>query len=399
MICSKCSGTMALMNASGVVTHVCSSCRMSSIGLGALRKAGVPSKVLFPLWKAAKHGPVSSWPCPSCAAPLKTVQHGALPELELCRRCQLLCFDDGEQGALLMGALGTEPAPAPAPASVLASAAVLRPAMAGDLETVARATPEIAVTLIAQQHQQLPGGLKGLLAKLSVPVELDDAPYALRPWLTWAAVAALWVLGLSAMAWPYSASWDFSADGPAWTVLSFAWIQNSLSEMLLVSWALLTCADDLEALLGRLRLAIACILWMALTAALWRIQYPDGQQLLLGMSGLGTMAAVWYALTFPRRRLGVLWRNAPYPSTGWTASSTIRRQADHMWAPRTRLRAAPIYLVYPLLWVLIGLLEHWLVYPDTGSALLEPERLWPQLTGVLMGMGCWLSSRNPVTEV
>jgi len=98
MKCPECQSPLVVVQHSqGAVWHCCD-CSRSAVNLAVLRKRLDP-EIAQVMWRQSEAAQLSSRHCPSCSQPLRVLS-GSLHEhriiLDLCRRCQMVCFSNDE---------------------------------------------------------------------------------------------------------------------------------------------------------------------------------------------------------------------------------------------------------------------------------------------------------------
>jgi len=102
MKCPECHNMLvADQNSKGAVWH-CYDCARSAVNLAVLRKRLDP-EIVRVIWHQSEAAQLSSRHCPSCSQLLRAFsgvihEHGIM--LEVCRRCQVVCFSNDELSLL-----------------------------------------------------------------------------------------------------------------------------------------------------------------------------------------------------------------------------------------------------------------------------------------------------------
>jgi membrane associated rhomboid family serine protease len=258
------------------------------------------------LWLRATHDAVA--PGASCAicdrrmaeVPVRT-ENGDVT-LDVCAGCQFVWFDTKELEQL--------------------PAVERAPSLRERLPEKAR--EQIALmqlkTLEAKQHGADFGGevpeegWKWIPAMLGLPVEMDDNPTRSWPWMTWALVAAM-ALTFALTVGNLPAAVAELGLVPArlfrhggLTLVTSFFLHGGFFHLLGNAYFLLIFGNNVEDDLGRWRYA-ALIAAAALAGDLCHVLgEPRGMIPCIGASGGISGVIAFYALRFPRARLGFLWR-------------------------------------------------------------------------------------------
>ena len=102
MKCPWCQKTLVVDKHPNGAIWRCSNCPRSCVNMAVLRKRLEPETVGI-VWRQTDMAQSSSRHCPSCSRPLKLFSgsiNGRRITLDVCRLCQLVCFDNEELGAL-----------------------------------------------------------------------------------------------------------------------------------------------------------------------------------------------------------------------------------------------------------------------------------------------------------
>jgi membrane associated rhomboid family serine protease len=244
-------------------------------------------------------------PCPFCNRPMQRFPLTDPPlELEGCRQCLVIWFDPGELAAL----------PEQPPENPEMAAAKLRGRIA--IERLRKETERAAETEL--QPWQSMAMLFGL------PVELNAPSVARTPWATVgtallmvAASLALWLTGPELLeTWGLIPSQWWRWGGA--TFLTSFFLHGSLLHLAANLYFLLVFSDNVEDYLGPKRWLVL-LGSAALVGDLMHILLdPRSEVPCVGASGGISGLLTYYALQFPRVRLGLLiyWRVVRIPAWG-----------------------------------------------------------------------------------
>lgn len=315
MACPNCGERLVTDRASGLIRWVCAACGGRALSITALRRvAGVDFSTT--LWRATDAAPVRpDRRCPSCTGPMTMVAVGRPPdrdEVDVCRPCQFAWFDGGEFEA------ETDHRRLVAPEPTLEQRdARLRERVAIEQ---ARRLGEIARETDAEPEE----GWKRALGYLGLPVELEPHDLALRLWVTWSIAALMSVVSLVLFAlsedWLLRFAFNPETAFEAWglTALTSFFVHGGVWHLLGNLYFLLVFGDNVEAALGHRRYALLLLLATVGGDVLYALAGQTGPS--VGASGGISGIIVFYALAFPRARLGfnfrVFWW---FQMPAWTA--------------------------------------------------------------------------------
>ena len=267
-------------------------------------------------------------PCPSCRKPSRSVDvalESGEETLDVCRRCHVIWFDAAEYAAV-----PRSPPPLPtSPTRAATSPQAARARVAFEIEhanTLRRARPSAERRVGGLPQPE--GMWKYLPGLLGMPVEFDDLPPSRPAWMTWGTLAVvdlMGVYGLLDLEAVVQAAGFYSSD--PWRSLGLTWltcffVHASVLHLVGNLYFLWIFGDNVEDRLGGVRflllLALATIGGNAVH--LWITDMTSTP--LVGASGGISGIVVYYALLYPRVRIGllfffVLWLRLP--AIGWLA--------------------------------------------------------------------------------
>ena len=267
----------------------CRRCQGHAVNYSVLRRA-----LSDPRWTRLRRAAVAATQpagvtCPSCRRGTLRVSDGKV-DLDSCRTCQLFWFDAQELE-------GLPPRPAKEELSPQAREAIVRLEMAQAKPTEEKSTGPRNIT-----HRVC--GLLGL------PYEIDAAPLRRRPWATIGLTVAVMLLGLFALQHPVPAIEQFAFQpsapwrGHGMTILTYFFLHAGLMHLCGNAYFLAVFGDDVEEALGRsaFLLLVAC---GTVAGALLHAEFdPRSEIPLVGASAGISAVLVYYALRFPRARIG-----------------------------------------------------------------------------------------------
>ncbi|GMV39398.1 MAG: hypothetical protein AMXMBFR64_11140 [Myxococcales bacterium] len=299
--------------------------------LAALRRSADPHRVAA-LWRDAQGSPQTGAPCPTCARPMSLVALADTPLwLDVCRPCQHVWFDGGEVERL--SAIAPPPAAPREPELPMEARALLARLHA----TRAREQTERLVDAAAST----PGAVQTAAAWFGLPGELDEQVFAAHPTVTWGVSILIALLAVAAFADPDAiASWGLVPATPlrhgGLTFLTSVALHAGVIHLLGNLYFLLVFGDNVEDALGQARW-LALFVVAGLAGGLAHVALdPRSDVPVVGASGAISGLLAFYAVAFPRARLG------------WY----IRYRLRGVWL---RTRAWVMFLV----WVVLQLLGAW----------------------------------------
>ena len=302
--CPRCNQRLIRTKTPGGLFFECEHCRGRAVGLAVVRRAVAPPQVRS-LWQRAlqadTHGGIR---CPSCSHAMAEVAipsgyNGAL-HLDLCTKCQFLWFDPHEFVQL----------PRRPQEHKRELPAKVREAMA-----VADAQREAERARGGEFGEEAPDeAWKWLPAMLGLPVEHDVHPVQTLPWMTWglAAVLAL-IAALTFSNLPAAVERFGFIPDQAWrlgglTFLTAFFLHGGPLHLIGNAYFLVIFGDNVEDYLGRLRY-VGLLLFATILGGLFHmLGEPRSDIPCIGASGGISGIIVYYALQFPKARLGIVIR-------------------------------------------------------------------------------------------
>lgn len=287
------------------IVWICPSCNGRAATVSLLRK-NIPRDLVNELWQTARSGCCPhKRHCPACNKLMAEVPVQGGPKTELldvCAVCQFVWFDTNEYEAL------PEEPRDPTPQEVLPPAARERLAL-------------LEIDAIRERAQRREGDedapderWKWIPAILGMPVEYDAETFPRTPWLTWFLAAAISVLSVIAFFnLPVLVGRFGLIPSQPWrygglTVLTSFFLHGGVWHLLGNMYFFIVFGDNVEAWLGRWRFLL--LLMMAtLVGDIAHVIGSAGSSLpCVGASGGISGVIAFYALKFPRARLGFLMR-------------------------------------------------------------------------------------------
>jgi membrane associated rhomboid family serine protease/Zn-finger nucleic acid-binding protein len=281
-----------------------------------LRKA-VASDVVNSLWQQARKGQESTNArCPSCLRAMHEAHLSLGPgvqTIDACTRCHLVWFDPGEYRDLEDYAAAT-----PETERSAAPKAPLTPEMA---EALARFQLEHARTVSSHRSPVGAGAgteppdawWKYLPGLLGMPVEFDAVPLSRRPWVTYALVVVVSLVSMLAFKSLETTAGRFGfvpADGLRMlglTTLTPFFLHGGWMHLIGNMYFLVVFGDNVEDVLGHARMGLLLLLATLAGNLLHAAITAQPELPCIGASGGISGVIAFYALRFPRVRLGFLW--------------------------------------------------------------------------------------------
>ena len=362
LICPRCELPLKEVRTSGGVFWACDNCGGRAATIELLRNRFTPESI-NPLWLHAMRGEGRSGvPCPSCRHPMIDVALSDRAEInvDVCQRCHFVWFDTHEIDTLVPRRPQTLAPELPQKArEMLAIAEVERLAKEAEGSDLDSVPPDESWKQIA--------------AFLGVPVEFDTAPHTRRPWATWLLGTVIIAASLFAFTRLHEMVTEFGlipAEATRLHGLTFVtsfFLHAGIIHLVGNMYFLFVFGDDVENFLRPLRY----LLLIALAAFVGDLAHialdPRSQTPCIGASGGIAGVITFYALNFPRVRLGFLMR--------W----------GFVWFRWIRLPAWSVFVLW-ILFQLISALEQKAGISSVSSAA--------HLGGAAVGVVAWVLWRK-----
>lgn len=302
--CPHCGHRLQRVQGPYGVSWACPSCHGRGVGVGLLRRLVFPDAV-DALWVASAERGVPSRPCAICGRAMRAVVPAPdLPTLDVCSSCHFVWFDPSEYEQM--------------PGAVRALAGVI------PSDADARATEILATATAEQVAARSRGGdfaaeapaekWKLLPALLGMPVEFETSPLRQTPWVTWLLAAFIIGFSLAAFRDLENAVTRYGLiPAQAWrlggvTFLTSFLLHGGLFHLIGNMYFLFVFGDNVEDALGKGRY-LAVLLLAALVGDFAHIALePRSEIPVIGASGGISALVLYYALKYPRARLGILFR-------------------------------------------------------------------------------------------
>lgn len=316
-ICPNCHGRLARTQNELGVYWVCPECGGRAVNLAVLRKA-VAGEFVSRVWGLARDGiGTPGRRCPTCDLPMLEVAVSPAEDslkLDVCRRCQFVWFDPGE--------LESAPPAPPQPR---------KPDEFDDSKLPQAAREAIAMYQVQKIAEQAQAGgqlsdapdaaWKAVPAVFGLPVEAETEPLQHRPWLTWLVAGAIALVSIWAFSQGESIVNEFGlVPADPWrhsgaTLLTSFFLHGGILHLVGNLYFLLIFGDNVEDFLGRWRFLLLLFLATVTGDLLHVLADPHADTPCIGASGGISGVIAFYALQFPRARLGFFvrfyWINVP----------------------------------------------------------------------------------------
>jgi membrane associated rhomboid family serine protease/ribosomal protein L37AE/L43A len=294
LTCPRCATRLEAVRYGPAAAWRCRRCQGHAVNYAVLRRT-----LSDPRWTRLRRAAIktkqrAAVACPSCRRPARVVSDGKV-DLDACRACQLFWFDAQELENL-------PHRPAKEELSPQAREAI------GRFELEREKQKE-------QESGRQPRDIKELACGfLGLPFEVEVEPVRKRPWATILLTVAVLGLGLIAMQdlGPAIEKYAFRPDAP-WrghglTILTYFFLHAGLAHICVNAYFLAVFGDNVEEAVGRpgFLLLVAC--GTALGALVHAEYDPRPEVPLVGASAGISAILVYYALRFPRARIGWAFR-------------------------------------------------------------------------------------------
>jgi membrane associated rhomboid family serine protease len=301
MICPRCRVPLTCTKTSRGIFFRCPQCDGRAVSISLLRRVGAQDAV-NKLWREARLGiGITGADCPECGRPMAEIlQPGVDPPLRLdvCTRCEFVWFDPKELEQF-PSAASEKPRPLPEKArEMIAVEAARRAAEKAERDAYDSPGPEHA-------WQWIP-------ALFGLPVEEEAPALTCWPWLTYGLAAALVAVFALTASHLQSAVAEYGTVPAQWarhgglTLFTCFFLHANILHLIGNVYFLLIFGDNIESDLGRwqyVALLGAATLFGDLLHILGNVHSMIP---CIGASGGISGVIMYYALRFPRARLGYL---------------------------------------------------------------------------------------------
>ena len=310
---------------------------------------------------------LSPYECPACQQRMHLVGFeldDETVELDICRTCSLVWFDQGEFEAAPSAPPRAKPKPTDGKTPE-------------QREALANVEIQLAMATAERRRQEAgPTKLSALPAMFGMPVELNDKQSASKPWGTWGLAALITAISLAALQdqellWSLALVPAQVTEQPM-TLFTAFFVHGDLFHLLGNMWFLVVFGDNIEQHYGRVRWLVLLVTATLLGSLSHIAVNPGDTTPCVGASGGISGLILCYALTLPNARLGLfLWH-----------SYSIRAQWI-TFSAKTGL----------ILWLLLQL-----YYAALQIGGLCSISAVAHLGGAGAGAACWWLWRDPAPE-
>lgn len=300
--CPRCYTSLAQINGKIGTVYDCAKCQGAAIGLPVLRRALVPSAITEIWSKTFSEESRVNLKCPSCRRLMVEVTLEGTStqplELDVCRGCHFLWFDPNE----------LEQIPE-------------KPPHEPTLDE--RMPPEVKEMLALKQIERIrddefaKGPIESwqyLPASLGLPIEQGGKLNYTRPWITWLLAAICVLVAIVNYAWVDADLLisrfglipnDLLRMGGVTFITSF-FLHGGIWHLIGNMYFLVAFGDNVEAALGRIRYLLLLLAAAVGGGLLHSVFDSRSAAPLIGASGGISGVILFYALMFPKARLGIL---------------------------------------------------------------------------------------------
>ncbi len=301
---------MKRRNVPGGIAWSCTRCDGRTATLGLLRKSLAPETLRAMVDRAGEPDARPGVRCPSCLRGMREITlrtPDGYQELDVCRPCTFVWLDPGEFSAVA--------ATSPEGPETSARAAESRPPTFRDpksIEAVARMKLGELKERQKQERKTPDAGWKWLPGLLGMPVEFDDHEPAARPVFTWSLVSLVSIISVLAFSNidELARQFGFLPAAP-WrmgglTAITSFFLHVNLWHLAGNMYFLWILGDNSEDVLGAARYLLLLLLATIMGCVLFALTSADPAVPAIGASGGISGLIAYYALRFPRMRVGVL---------------------------------------------------------------------------------------------
>ena len=295
--CPVCLSALRTVRQREGLYFVCDRCGGRAVTIPQIRRVAGDRFATSLLRQINANPHVGDRTCPFCLQPMRRFHSPAPPlELDACKLCGAVWFDPQEFEAVPEGAVES------------VDELRLRGAEALAIHKVQMLKDREADTDLPELEWKLVPALFGF------PVESDVAPVSRTPWFTWSLALLIALVSIAAFPHLDTAVSTFGfIPAEAWrygglTLITSFFLHAGVFHLVGNLYFLLVFGDNVEDYLGRWRYGLL-VLASTLTGDLVHLALQSGSTTpCIGASGGIAGVIVFYALQFPRARLGFLFR-------------------------------------------------------------------------------------------
>jgi membrane associated rhomboid family serine protease len=310
--CPNCSAVLIRQKRPEGIVYACKRCKGLAATLPVVRRVGARRDYLNKVWIGAQQPNAPKIrTCPHCGVKMSQttpVGESVRLTLDVCKRCALIWFDSKEFPAL---------------PRTFKSASQPEPAVA--LHPKAReALAMHKIKEIKEREEDdgggWPEGMQWFPALLGLPVETNAPKLARLPWLTWAfavaCIAAIYPVltqaAVEGMPNPVIAEWGFIPAQlfrhSGLTLITSFFLHGGIAHLVSNMYFFIVFGDNVEDRLHRGKYLLLLFASHLAGAVLHGVLDPRPDIPLVGASAGISGILAYYAIAFPRVRVGFLWR-------------------------------------------------------------------------------------------
>jgi membrane associated rhomboid family serine protease len=297
--CPKCGIALETIRQRDGVYYYCYQCHGRAVTVSQIRRTAGDKFASGLVRKINKATEASERPCPFCHAPMRIVEiYQPEARLDTCKPCTAVWFDAGVFEELPEGVIDS-------PDNILLSAA----------EAEAQWKIQERLRLDERTDSGPDEDWKWIPAALGLPVKYDTPEMTTWPWALWGLSLVITIVSLYAMTDLEDMVNDFGMiPAEVWrygglTLLTSFFLHAGLMHLVGNLYFFLVFGGNVEDYLGRWRF-LALVFLSALVGDVFHIMLnPHSTEPCIGASGGISGVLVFFALEFPRARLGFFsWR-------------------------------------------------------------------------------------------
>ena len=304
--CPRCQIQMDKRRLNPGIYWACPNCDGRTAAIPLLRRH-IPQNVMRDLWADARTSPISeNVSCPACKKPMRSLAPNGIDRtdiIDLCTQCQFVWFDTHEYEAL--------PKHQPQPDK-------------DEIQLPQEAREKLAIYQLETDRQRMATlawsddrpdeTWKWIPGLLGLPVEVDSVAPARTPWATWIFAATITLASLLAFTDIEDAARTFGLiPAHMWrtagtTIVTSFFIHADFWHLIGNMYFLLICGDNVEDHLGKRRFT-TLLLTSTIVGGLAHALLSSGSTIpCIGASGGISGIIAYYALQFPKARIGIPFR-------------------------------------------------------------------------------------------
>lgn len=302
-ICPNCKVRLVKSRADVGVLWVCPSCGGRSMTVSLLRKK-ISRDTVNALWQVARAGEhPHKRRCPACDKAMVEIPvpgRSHIQYIDVCKTCLLIWFDPREYESL--PGIQIKPLPEDSLSQDVREKLAIR-----QLEAIRKKA------LGSDWGGDMPDeGWKHIPALLGMPVEYEAGYFERLPWLTWLLALVVTTVSILAFFDLDNAVQEFGLIPAKFgryyglTFLTSFFLHGGIFHLLGNMYFLIVFGDNVEDFLGKWRLLALVLLATVVGDAAHIMADPASTIPCIGASGGISGVLAYYALKFPRARLGVL---------------------------------------------------------------------------------------------